>query len=79
MFLECLAKCQAKEHFEVVKMRWQAVQSYFLGDVEKCVEDLQSVLKLAKETKCPSWLIKDILVDLRNQNVTFGIIKKQLF
>lgn len=79
MFLECLAKCQEKEHFEVVKMRWQAIQSYFLGDVEKSVEDLQSALKLAKETKCPSWLIKDILVDLRNQNVTLGTIKNSYF
>lgn len=75
MFLECLAECQEKEHFEVVEIRWQAIQSYFLGDIENCIEYLQSALKLAKETKCPNWLIKDILVDLRNQTWILGTIK----
>lgn len=75
MFLEILREYQTNEHFEVVKNRWKAIQSYFLGDVDKCIEHLQSALKHAKETKCPDWLIKDILVDIRNQSLTLGTIK----
>ncbi|MBR3809173.1 MAG: hypothetical protein IKK46_02585 [Clostridia bacterium] len=79
MFLDCLAKSQAKGHFEIIKIRWQAIQSYFLGDIEKCIEYLESALKLAKETNCSPWIIKDILVDLRNQSLTLGIIKNSFW
>lgn len=67
MFLEILKKHQTEKHHRVVQMRWQAIQSYFLGDVATCVESLENVLKFAKESNQPAWIIKDILVDLRNQ------------
>ncbi len=66
LFLEVLKTQQANEHFQVVESRWKALQSYFMGDLDKCVNQLWESLKLAKETEQPQWLVKDILIDLRN-------------
>lgn len=68
MFLECLKSIQDKEIFNVVSLRWQAIQSYFNGKIEDSVKHLNDALKIAKDTKQPSWIIKDILIDLRNQH-----------
>lgn len=75
MYLDDLKKNQSDEHFSVVQIRWQAIQAYFLGDLPKCVEYLESALKLAKETKQPAWVIKDVLVDLRNQQIALNNTK----
>ena len=68
MFLEDLKNHQTEEHYQVVETRWKAIQAYFLDDVEHCVDYLESALQLAKETHRPSWVINDILIDLRNQH-----------
>jgi len=68
MYLEELKEQQPNEHFQIIEVRWQAIQAYFLGDVQKCIECLEKALDLAKETCQPTWLIKDILIDLRNQH-----------
>ena len=70
MYLDALKAEQDDEHYQVVQIRWQAIQAYFAGDIEKCVEFFESALKLAKETNQPTWVIKDILIDLRNQHWT---------
>lgn len=75
MYLEDLKKSQTEDHFAIVQIRWQAIQAYFMGDLQKCVEYLESALKLAKEAKQPAWVIKDILVDLRNQQITLNNTK----
>lgn len=68
MFLEDLKNHQTEEHYQVVEARWKAIQAYFLNDVEHCVEYLETALQLAKEKNRPSWVINDILIDLRNQH-----------
>ncbi len=68
MYLDALKAQQDDEHYQIVQIRWWAIQAYFDGDIEKCVEYLETALNLAKETAQPTWVIKDILVDLRNQH-----------
>lgn len=68
MYLDALKAQQDDEHYQIVQIRWQAIQAYFAGDIEKCVEYLETALNLAKKTAQPTWVIKDILVDLRNQH-----------
>lgn len=68
MYLDTLKAQQDDEHYQIVQIRWQAIQAYFAGDIEKCVEHLETALNLAKETAQPTWVIKDILIDLRNQH-----------
>lgn len=70
MYLDALKAQQDDDHYQIVHVRWQAIQAYFAGDIEKCVEHLETALNLAKETNQPTWVIKDILVDLRNQHWT---------
>lgn len=66
MFLDALKELQDEVYFGVVALRWQAIQSYYLGDITKCIDNLEAALKLAKETSQPTWVIQDILIDLRN-------------
>ena len=77
MYLDALKAQQDDGHYQVVQIRWQAIQEYFAGNIEKCVEHLDTALSLAKETNQPTWVIKDILVDLRNQYWNRCIIKNE--
>lgn len=77
MYLDALKAQQDNEHYQVVQIRWQAIQAYFAGDIEKCVEHLEAALNLAKETNQPTWVIKDILLDLRNQHWTRCTIRNE--
>ena len=77
MYLDALKAQQDDGHYQVVQLRWQAIQEYFAGNIEKCVEHLDTALSLAKETNQPTWVIKDILVDLRNQYWNRCIIRNE--
>lgn len=77
MFMEELKVEQSNEYFEIVELRWKAIQSYYLDDVEKCIEYLQKALGKAKESKQLTWVIKDILIDIRNQHNLRCIIQNR--
>lgn len=77
MYMETLKGRQEKEHYQIVCIRWQAIQAYFSGDIEKCVEYLEEALKLAKNIAQPTWVVKDILVDLRNQHWTYCTVRNE--
>ena len=68
MFLEELKKLQSTEHFAAVEKRWNAIQHYFDGNLQKCIESLKEALTIAKANNLSEWFIKDILIDLRNKN-----------
>ena len=74
MYLETLKSQQTPEHYEIVCIRWKAIQAYFQGDVTKCVEHLEEALKMAQDSNQPIWVIKDILIDLRNQQLELNAI-----
>lgn len=71
IFLQELKQIHNIEQYNVIELRWSAVQEYLLGDVESCIGFLRKALTLAKDTNQPIWLIKDILIDLRNQEYTY--------
>lgn len=79
MFLGALKAQQDAGYYQVVQIRWQAIQAYFAGDIEKCKEYLEKTLSFAKETNQPTWVIKDILVDLRNHHWTCCIAKNEYY
>lgn len=79
MYLDALKMQQDGKHYQIVQIRWQAIQAYFAGDIGKCVEYLEAAASLAKETNQPTWVIKDILVDLRNQHWTSCTVKNKFF
>lgn len=67
LFMDCLKLLQDEKYWKIVNLRWNSIQAYFSGDIQKCIEYLEKALETAKETNQPSWVIKDILIDLRNQ------------
>lgn len=77
MYLEMLKSQQDDTYFQVVQIRWQAIQAYFAGDINTCVTRLETALKVAKETNQSSWVIKDILVDLRNEQWTQCVVDNE--
>lgn len=79
MYLEELKEQQDNDYHQIVQIRWQAIQAYFAGDIEKCVEHLEAALSLAKETAQPIWVIKDILIDLRNQHWIRCTVKNKYY
>lgn len=79
MFLDCLKSLQSEEYHDVVKSRWTAVQAYFSGDVNKCIQNLNIALEIAKSKKCAIWIIQDILIDIRNLYSIKGNIENTIF
>lgn len=73
MFLELLKKQQNETYHNIVEIRWKAIQAYFSDDVEKCISYLETAQEMAKSSHQASWVIKDILIDLRNQQWTHNI------
>lgn len=74
LFMDCLKSLQNKKYWEIVNLRWNSIQAYFNGDIQKCLEYLEKALETAKEANQPSWVIKDILIDLRNQEFNLCIV-----
>lgn len=79
MYLDTLENEQSDEHYQIVQIRWKAIQSYYIGDVEECLEHLKQALKLAKETNQPIWIVKDILIDIRNVHWTNCTTKNKFY
>lgn len=79
VYLNVLKEQQSEEYFKVINIRWQAIQEYYMGNVEKCKELLEKALACAKENNQPTWLTKDILIDIRNIHWTLCTIKNQYF
>ena len=77
MFLDELKKEQTEGYFQIVCFRWKAIQKYYMGDIKRSVEELEAALHLAKEMDQPSWMIKDILIDLRNLNNMLCMIRNE--
>ena len=77
MYMNDLKEQQDEEYNQLVYIRWQAIQSYFSGNIEQCIKNLKNALDFAKDKKQPDWVIKDILVDLRNQYNTYCVTKNR--
>ena len=77
MFLQELRNHQSDEYYRVVETRWQAIQAYYAGSIDECGQKIKEALQLAKESKQPNWLIKDILIDLRNHETQQWHIKNR--
>jgi len=69
MFVDNLKAHQSDKYNKLVQVRWQAIQDYFSNSLLKCIEHLKSALDFAKSENLPTWVIQDILIDLRNQNI----------
>lgn len=66
LYMSKLEEDQDKDLNQIVKLRWKAIQSYWLDDLDNVIKYLNDSLNLSKEKSMPDWFIQDILIDLRN-------------
>ena len=64
-----IGKHQTSQHFTVTKKRYEDIREYYSGNQEACINKLDEALHIAKQNCLSEWLIKDILIDLRNQDM----------
>ena len=51
----------------IIDIRLDAVQFYFSGDIDECINKLKEAVKLAlSDSTIPKWICNDIAIDLRN-------------
>ena len=55
-----------REYAEVSRIRWRAIQSYYLGDVQAAMRYMREAHGVAVCNGVAEWLIDDLLIDLRN-------------
>ncbi len=72
IILSALEEIQGGELHKVVVKRWEAIQYYWLNNLDKAIECENQALLLARKLQLPNWLIQDILIDLRNLYVYKG-------
>ena len=71
--LEVLQKNQPSNIHKLVCKRWEAISSYYSGDIEEAVGILKNTYQEFSEDKSISkWLLNDILIDWRNLNIIQG-------
>ncbi|MEL3985682.1 hypothetical protein AAE038_11345 [Bacillus velezensis] len=66
LFLEQIKKEQSDNMHLVVKLRWKAIQFYWLDDFDSVLKYLKEAFDLCKESGLPDWISQDILIDLIN-------------
>ena len=66
LFLDSINEHQSNSFSHTVNIRWKAVQTYYLDNIEASISYLKQALADAKEKMHPKWFINDILIDLRN-------------
>jgi hypothetical protein len=72
LLLSLLEELQSEKLHKVIKYRWKAIQHYWNDNIDRCIENEEIALKIAKENELPNWIIQDILIDLRNLYTTQG-------
>lgn len=65
-----IAKLHIGEVQKLVLMRYDAIESYFRGEMDICLKKLEECIELCVEhTDIPKWLMNDVAIDLRNMQI----------
>jgi len=79
LLLNSLKEMQSESLHKVVNERWNAIQFYYLDDINKAIEYENRALDLARELTLPNWVVQDILIDLMNLEFIEAQLKNQYF
>jgi len=55
-----------EDYAAVIDLRWGGIHHYLNGDSSSAIRTLDDALEMAREKGLESWLVDDILIDLRN-------------
>jgi hypothetical protein len=65
--LKALGGLQSPELHSMVSKRWEAISSYYGGDLDNAIITLESIYnEYSEDLTIPKWLINDVLIDWRN-------------
>ena len=78
-FFEKLEKLQDPEHLMIVKVRWNAILAFFKDDIDSCIIELEKAYEEAESKKVSTWILQDILIDIRNIRILKGNIANKYF
>lgn len=70
LLIELLKERHNAIYSEILEFRWKAIEAYYGNCLQNCINYLELALKIAKEKKLQEWVIEDILIDLRNVDIT---------
>ena len=60
-------KKYCEEHYVgLIEKRWKAIDQYFSDNLQEAHDTLEEAVQDAQYMKCPDWVVKDLLIDLRN-------------
>lgn len=74
-FLGSMLASQDMEYIRLVNIRWKAIEAYYKGNIENVIKHLEEALTHATDNNMASWVINDILIDLRNMQCLDGEMK----
>lgn len=79
LLLKELKNIHKTEMFQLVKLRWNAINGYLEDDLEKCLVFLGKAYELAVSLESiQGWLINDILIDMRNIQILLNETKNKV-
>ena len=69
-----LGKIQDEDYLNIVKIRWAGIVAYFKGDLQLCLSEYQKAYQEAQKLDVSSWILQDLLIDIRNISILNGEI-----
>ena len=69
-----LGKIQDEDYLNIVKIRWAGIVAYFKGDLQFCLSEYQKAYQEAQKLDVSSWILQDLLIDIRNISILNGEI-----
>lgn len=74
--LKALSAIQSPKLHELVSRRWEAIASFYNGDIENAISIDEAIYNVfSKDGLIPNWLLNDVLIDWRNLQTINNQIK----
>lgn len=62
-----------EKYSQLISLRWQAINRYFCGLKSEAVSILEKALEYAKQACIESWVVDDLLIDLRSIHIEVDV------
>lgn len=62
-----------ENYSQLICLRWQAINRYFCGLKSEAISILEQALEYARQSSIESWVVDDLLIDLRNIQIEVDV------
>mgnify|MGYP004576037427 CR=1 FL=1 len=66
-----------EKYSRLIEQRWQAIHLYFCGLKCEAIDELEKALEFARHSSVESWILDDLLIDLRNIQIEYDMNNPQ--